>query len=578
MALLHAPRVARRCGDVAALVRHINSLDSYIGTRSSMHSRGSISQSETASSLLQMRRALSDRARAPCAAAEAAPCAPCARAPRPPCRRPAPPAARGVRVTCCAPPRGARPPCAPPAAPCARSCAHAAAQAKLAPNSCSAPSRCGDQLDWVARRLAAADSARRELYEREVAARRPPPAPARAPYRLHDERECLRATDGQHYAVSPAARCGSDRAPPPPRAVHVEPFDRCELRRAAHLDPCGHRPRIFLDIDRTTAPSPAAPTTNVPAERPPPPAGLTTRIMETLRRSAPASCPRRPCAPPRAPDAGRCARSASPASVPPPCTAPSVTERLRRRPRSEGARPCDSRREFHTSTARRGLGGPSSRPDTSQSIDVKSSESTLEAILRARERLEEAGRGRVVAAEGATSEARGVGAGGLELKIPPSAEAIRVRVSLDFTAAQASCLPAPCLPGPAPSALDSRSASTFCSSDSWLSIKNIQKKLSGGRSSAQAPPTPPCPAPAPCSQKEHHPELKNKKRETELKRTNSPCAPPPPRQHPASSARAPHATRAGGGPCGAGAGGGAPIQNKPKFSSVQDLIIPANLS
>nr|XP_034830074.1 atherin-like [Maniola hyperantus] len=425
MALLHAPR-----GAIAALFRpqcRLVHRHTQLGAQPM--------ESETASSVLQIRRPASARAREP------APCAPCAHAPRPPCRRPAPSAARGLRVTCCAPPPRTHPPCAPPAAPRARTCSHAAAQAKE-PNSCTVQprdtehrARCGQQLHSVARRLAAADAVRRAHYEHEVQARHAPPSPAPAPYRLHDERECLRATDGRPYAVSPAAarRCGPGRTPPPPCPVHVEPFDRCELRRGAHLDPCSHRPRIFLDVDRTPPPSPATPAA---PERPAPSGGLATRIMETFRRSAPAA------------DAGRCTRAVPPAPAPPPCAAPSVTERLRRRPRGEGAPCCDPRREFHTSTGLRGANCPPSRPDTSKSIDVESGESVLEVVLRARERLEEAGRGRVVAPEGAANEASALGAGGLELKVPPSAEAVRVRVLLDFSAAPVPCLPAPCLPAP----------------------------------------------------------------------------------------------------------------------------------
>ncbi|XP_052747247.1 translation initiation factor IF-2-like isoform X2 [Bicyclus anynana] len=370
-------------------------------------------------------RALAHEARAPCTPAarpphdarDAGAPAPCQPAARPPCRAPAARPAAGLRVTCCPAGRGARPPCARPPPPPPLACSDLARTEDpqgSAPDAATAGGgACGARLDLVARRLAAAERARRAAYENELAARQPRVAPPRRAYRLAAARECLRATDGRRYSVRDAAapaRCGPGRQAPAPRAVLVEPFDACRPSLDRRPDPCAHRPKIFLEVDRASAPAPS----------PAPPAH---ELAETRREVGSAVSP--------SPAAG-----------------------LLRRLAGVG-RGSTGRRRLHTETAACGA-SPASPGVTERSSEV---------ALRERGRWAEAARGRELAPAG----------GALELRVPPSAEALRVRVSVDFAAAT-----------PRPSAArapDTRALSCVSDArgpDSWLSIKKIHKRITDG--------------------------------------------------------------------------------------------------
>nr|XP_013189547.1 unnamed protein product [Amyelois transitella] len=179
--------------------------------------------------------------------------------------------AEAVKVTCCPPPAGQRPPCptCPPNPPltCSKrkfstlGSKQNSTQKSCIPkepvNKCS--DSCGNENDRVERRLQAEEQVRREDYEREVSERKQPcEPPARAQYCLGNEFECATATDGRQYAVlcgkeTPVPRCGPGRRPPPPQCVELIADGPCTIQEGNHMDPCAHRPRTLVQIDRSHA-------------------------------------------------------------------------------------------------------------------------------------------------------------------------------------------------------------------------------------------------------------------------------------------------------------------------------------
>lgn len=280
----------------------------------------------------------------------------------------------------------------------------------LKPSLPSAPMSCelenpAKGCDRVARRLASAERARRLHYEQEAAAERAP---------------------------RPRA------APPPPPPPHYRLADSvqpatgagCRIRRGAHSDPCAHRPQLQLEIQRTAADPPHA----------------------SIQRSA--AQPRVSNAATR--ERGRCERTVPPAAGPPRCTPPSIVERLRNLSRTAGSNRLGDRRGFQTTPN----GG-----SVPAEADTRHDDGLLEA-LQARDRLREAGRGRLARTAGARA-ARA--AGTLELDVPAGARTVRVSVLLEGDPTQ-------------------HGRSTLNSNtDSWLSIKNIQNKLSGKKKETYEP-------------------------------------------------------------------------------------------
>ncbi|CAH1645245.1 unnamed protein product [Spodoptera littoralis] len=313
--------------------------------------------------------------------------------------------------------------------------------------------------DPVALRLRLAKCAQQAEYELEVAerAQRGAPRAPRATYQLRGQRECARATDGCTYAVlAPSApapsRCGPGRSPPPPRCVELAPDDACRIRGDAHLDPCAHRPRTMIEIDRSA--SAAAPRPTAAAR----PAAPRAPSVECGGGPAPSWCANPP----------------PPASAPPRCRRPTIVERLQARPPES-----PNERRIHTSTI--------------FSKAEKCSKSTtggLENMLRSKQQLKEAGLGRVVVGNEAGRSAQEAPGGRLELAVPAGTRRVAVRVSLEG-AAGGPCpsLPAPPLSAPPLSATSSapvcgnkpsfctKASTTSVRQDSWLSIKQIQKKL-----------------------------------------------------------------------------------------------------
>ncbi|CAH2105166.1 unnamed protein product [Euphydryas editha] len=428
--------------------------------------------------------------RGSCTPARAPPCAPCASAPPPACRARAAACPRGLRVVCCAPPARRRPPCATPDSPSPLTCQNNPNQGKRSAN-CSGDLKgdCGAPLDRVAMRLAAAERIRRLDYEREVAERTPPPAPVTEPYKLGGELQCLRAIDGRDYTVStsrsPPSRCSSNRDPPPPCPIDLKPSDKCEISRGYHVDPCEHRPRIFVEIDRSSNVQLSAPeklsdditATSKPPIKPSSSAGrFTTRILESLKRSGNSVCPRQTNSEKsitRSVDDSWCANLTPPKSVPVRCKEQSLTERLRQRPGGKSGTHCNPQRNMHSKTSNTPC---SSKTNAGLQENIKQYKPSPSWHERAK--LKEAGQGRVVTVDHKEKINRKIGAGGLELNIPPSTEAVRVRVSLDFRAVDiGGCSKNSVIEDDA-SLRTLSSCHSSGGSDSWLSIKNLQKKFS----------------------------------------------------------------------------------------------------
>lgn len=344
-------------------------------------------------------------------------------------------------------------------------------------------------------RLAAAERVRRLDYEREVAERAPPLAPVAEPYKLAGEHKCLRAIDGRDYTVSKpqnaTSRCSSNREPPPPCEIDLKPSDACEISRGQHLDPCEHQPRVFLEIDRcsntrSSAPEKQCNDMTETSKTPPKPSSsagrFTTRILESLKRSGNSVCARKSTSEKtitRTVDDSWCTNLPPPKTVPVSCKEQSLTERLRQRPGGKSGKHCNPQRNMHTKT--------SSTPcssKTSAVIQEKTKQDKSKSSWHERAELKEAGQGRVVPAHQKEKKNRKMGAGGLELNVPPNTEAVRVRVSLDFKAVDTNeCCKTPVI-------VDDKSSRSLSSchssggSNSWLSIKNLQKKFSRKKDSS----------------------------------------------------------------------------------------------
>lgn len=292
----------------------------------------------------------------------------------------------------------------------------------------------------MAKRLAAAANARRLQYEEEVRelACGCNLAPEPVPYAPGAARDCLRATDGRSYALPcalrAAARCGPGRKPPAPEPVPLASDPTCRL--TTHPNPCAHRPRVFLEVDHDP-PAPPPPATPLPSSLP---------------------SPAEPCG---------CGPSA--ANAPPPRgLAERIVAGLRgQQPTRRGER------GLHTVVTRAAcVGAPTSSSD-------------LEQTLRTRSSLREAGLGRAAVPCGGAA-AVDPPAGRLDLAVPAGMTRVCVLVSL--CAGSEGRSPPAC-----PAAAAGESTLPVKRRDSWLSIKCIQKKLSGSERDVPPPPAP-CPA------------------------------------------------------------------------------------
>ncbi|XP_049867117.1 basic proline-rich protein-like [Pectinophora gossypiella] len=485
------------------------------------------------------------RPRSSCTPSPRPACAPCEPAPRPACRARPPERVRALRVTCCPPPRGLRPPCAAPQPACSRSCQHARPPSAAPPRVDATPDDafCGDGQDRVARRLLEAENLRRMNYLLEVAETEPAPPPSPPRYRLPGERECMCATDGRQYTLAPAPKptasraCGPCREPPPPRCVEVLPDNECQVRKGRALDPCAHRPRVIVDVER-------------PKAREPP--GRSQCAPPGQKKAGDPSAPR-PCPPPapgaarRVGDSSWCTTLRPPAAAAPRCRPPDAAERLKRR----ACRPPPHARSLHTTPAPAARSGPDCAPRDLATVaaETKANAEKLSGVLKERSRLKEAAHGREVPPEaggGASSVS-----GALRLHSPGGGSSVRVHVTLDGAQPAAppprgpEPRPAPRpgphpglrsapldVPDPAPKATCkdvkpppklrspcvNRAVSPFSLErhESWLSLKNIQEKIAitcgkialakkctpdkaGGGGKPAGPPRPRAPPPRPCA-------------------------------------------------------------------------------
>lgn len=257
---------------------------------------------------------------------------------------------------------------------------------------------------------------------RLAAPRAPPACPA--PYTLGVERECARATDGCTYAVlsercarAPPRRCGPGRTPPPPRCVELAPDDACRIGGDAHLDPCAHRPRVMIEIDRSAC------TTSTS----PPPSCLQTNSSSCTTtasaKAAPCTMSTSPTASNPQTNSSLCTVQTAPSCVTARCRRPTIVERLRTR-----LPDCQNKRLTHTSVTLFKAGK-----------SLSSVAGGLEDMLRSKKQLKEAGLGRVMTDAGAgRANHEKPPDGRLELSVPPGTERVAVYVSMALAAGGSS--------------------------------------------------------------------------------------------------------------------------------------------
>ena len=324
---------------------------------------------------------------------------------------------------------------------------------------------CGAQLDCVASRLQAAERARREDYENEVL-NSPPPRkqPPVSTYRLACERQCMRATDGHDYTVTKISkndnRCDSSRTPPRPSPVELEANTGCQIKQDSYLEPCSHQPRIFIEIDRPTLRTTSSKTEmnkDNKCEN-----DLRGQQTKSKRSSSETNISGKS-------DNKWCSNLPTPKPVPPTCKEPSLIERLRRRSGGTSSNTCS--RQLHTYNS---ACGPMLLP----SVSLKQKPKDKTTLTSQEEpQLAEAARGRFVTGRLSFDEGKQqhLSGGGLDLKIPPTTEAVRVQVSFDFNTTR----PISCTDNQLLSPTNNAFSNSKSTSDSWLSIKSLQKKLKG---------------------------------------------------------------------------------------------------
>ncbi|XP_013161256.1 PREDICTED: uncharacterized protein LOC106113078, partial [Papilio xuthus] len=402
-------------------------------------------------------------------------------------RTPTRAALRGLRVACRPPPHAARPPCAAPEPPCPLTCQRNAdntfkehvkeVQCPVSPHA-----QCGDSMDRVAQRISAARLARRQEYEREVAARaaQHPAAPVTPPAPLARSlaagREVVRATDGRDYVVLPPLAHSQQKSDHGEKdsTVELDPAKGCVINPSSHVDPCAHRPRILLEIDRSevskTARSPLTASKSPLVSAPSSAQNQNNENeVENSKKCCKGSalgpmtdwCSSRPKIKPQRPD----------------CVQPSLVERIKRRSLNSS----NEVRKFHTASS---LLSQNLTPTEQNEIGdvtakVKADAHKLNKMLDDRDKLKEAGRGRNTIRD-KTEEASA--SGQLELRAPASGVGVRVRVSLLGGTPPARPCARPSRPSDsADGAPQDPSTTYYGKCDSWLSIKNIQKKLTGCR-------------------------------------------------------------------------------------------------
>ncbi|XP_063358912.1 mediator of DNA damage checkpoint protein 1-like [Cydia amplana] len=443
----------------------------------------------------------------------APPCPPCESAPPPPCRSPAVAAVPGRRVVCCPPPQGKRPPCPEKEPNCPLTCEHQLPQEP--PRKSTGPRKlCGAQRDVVAERIRCYEEHHRHVYENAVKERmsrpRTPLPPLKCPQ--PPEKPLELATDGRIYAVAsdgPVPRCSptpvkssncpTSRPPhPEPQPVTLEPLGDCRPKERQVVDPCAHTPRTILSIDRgNLKPQPEQSCSQAKSTDPKPChenpknqsessyKGITSRIMDTIRSSR---------ASPSKPKPQWCSKPPALASAPKRCRQPTLTERMRR------GSPSRNKRQLHTSVTNLA----EEAPKASGREAALAASKKLAAALSERDSLKEAGRGRAVRAPSCASPTppppRPTG-GAMEFSVPADADTVCVRVSMGKRPIPQGQPGTPTPRPGTPKPCSGIPCTPQSASDSWLSIKKLQQKISSCGRDAPASPKPFAPArpPPPCS-------------------------------------------------------------------------------
>ncbi|XP_047987064.1 ESX-1 secretion-associated protein EspI-like [Leguminivora glycinivorella] len=428
----------------------------------------------------------------------------------------------GRRVVCCPPPQGKRPPCAEKEPNCSLTCEH---QLPQKPQTYSTGPRklCGAQRDVVAERIRCYEEHHRSVYESAVKERmarpRTPPPPLKCPQ--PPEKRIELATDGR---MKSSPHCPTNRPPhPPPQPVTLEPLGDCRPKERSVVDPCAHTPRTLLSIDRG---DPKPQTEQCQATSTPPKPchenpknqtestkgskcqtessykGITSRIMDTIRcgRATPAQTS------PSKPKPEWCSKPPALAAAPKRCRQPTLAERMRR------GSPSRNKRQFHTSATNLAdkCNKDKEAPNASGREAVLAASKKLAAALSERDSLKEAGLGRAVRAPSCAPPApppppRPTG-GAMEFSVPADADTVCVRVSMGKRPVPQG----PPVTRPTPQTPPKACPSPPCSgipcppqssSDSWLSIKKLQQKISNCGRDTPASPKPSAPArpPPPCS-------------------------------------------------------------------------------
>ncbi|XP_038211416.1 uncharacterized protein LOC119831914 [Zerene cesonia] len=407
------------------------------------------------------------------------PCEPCEPRAAPPCRRPARACPSALRVTCCPPPAGQRPPCPPPLPSCPLSCDNATNATRdmtiLNEKPCkrSTMTKCGSELDHVARRLALAERARREDYEREANERIPTPRPESSSYCLAGERQCARATDGRDYMFSKSniecdkQDCGPNRKSPPPQPIKLMSSEGCEIKSKGSLDPCSHRPRVIVEIDRSKSKENVG--TNKIKE------SITSKLIDSLsfKKNSNPACPKQKC---NQSDSW-CKSPPKLAPTPTRCKEPNLAERLRQRSKSLHN---NQQRKLHCSVwtsacviKPSATTTSSTKARTDSGTELKSNFDKLNLVLEEKKMLKESGQGRVVREQCDEGKTDSSNSGSIELRVPSDTEAVKVRVTLDFDHTTNYLHGSISTAEMAPNCVKSQENK----SDTWLSIKNIQKKI-----------------------------------------------------------------------------------------------------
>lgn len=274
-------------------------------------------------------------------------------------------------------------------------------------------------------------------------------------YVLGSDREVVRATDGRDYVVLSSRINSKDH-----KTVPLDPAKDCTIKRSARVDPCTHQPRILLHIDRTDHKQSSKSSDNINEN--------SNEKHTVSKKMSKKNCVNKltewcTSPPELAPEPSRCRQ-------------PSLVERLKRRSKSS----CNVHRKLHTVPFN--FQSQNNQCDKSLSeanindivAKIKADNEKFDEMISKRNELKESGRGRVTGVE---QKEEPTTSGQLELQVPTGTHRIRVHVGLYDPTPQKTAAPTQRTPKGSSNIYNASSERN----DSWLSIKNIQKKFSGCR-------------------------------------------------------------------------------------------------